>query len=492
MNNNRVGCCGGEIVGKRKCIELESMRAGNGDGRDELNLAEFPLCALAHRLPAERKTLRFEDRIWDKGRGEHVTRQLTVTGSDAFGLPTALDDEVLLGLIQLSRQHGFADRKVSFTRYQLIRLLGWRDDTKTYDRLEESLNRWTGVTLYYRNAWWDKRRGCWVDEKFHVIDNVWLCHRHDTRPDLGPGAPLSAFVWNDVLFRSFQGGNLKAIDFEFFKGLQSAIAKRLYRFLDKRFFHRRHWEFDLKELSWNHVGLSRGYDAASLKRKLRVGIVELERAGYLQPMPDHERFRKVCSGTWEVRFTQAESRTVAMSVTQADCAPSPSPLATALVERGVGAQAAEETVRKYPAEEIRTQVEALDWLVARKDSRVSRNPPGFLLSAIQGGYATPPGFIGSAEQERREQERRARLEITAKQQIRREERERRHEEMQQQAVDQFLERLPSDERLQLENEAVRSALTLQRSLIQKGGRLAVAARKLAIENYVLRVLGKIA
>jgi cell shape-determining protein MreC len=167
-------------------------------------------------------------------------------------------------------------------------------------------------------------------------------------------------------------------------------------------------------------------------------------------------------------------------------------LATALVERGVGAQAAEETVRKYPAEEIRTQVEALDWLVARKDSRVSRNPPGFLLSAIQGGYATPPGFIGSAEQERREQERRARLEITAKQQIRREERERRHEEMQQQAVDQFLERLPSDERLQLENEAVRSALTLQRSLIQKGGRLAVAARKLAIENYVLRVLGKIA
>ena len=473
-----------------KCIERESMRTGNGDGRDELNLAEFPLCALAHRLPAERKTLRFEDRIWDKGRGDYVTRQLTVTGSDAFGLPTALDDEVLLGLIQLSRQHGFADRKVSFTRYQLIRLLGWRDDTKTYDRLEESLNRWTGVTLYYRNAWWDKRRGCWVDEKFHVIDNVWLCHRHDVRPDVGPGAPLSAFIWNDVLFRSFQGGNLKAIDFEFFKGLRSAIAKRLYRFLDKRFFHRRHWEFDLKELSWNHVGLSRGYDAASLKRKLRAGIEELERAGYLQPMPDHDRFRKLCSGTWEVRFTQAEARAVAASVDKVE--PTPSPLVTALMDRGVGVKAAEETVRKYPAEEIRTQVEVLDWLVACRDSRVSRNPPGFLLSAIHGGYATPPGFVGSAEKSRKEQEHRARLELTAKQQSRREERERMQEEKQQQAVAQFLERLPSKERLQLEHEAVRSAPPLQRSLIEQGGSLGDAARKLAIDNHVVRLLGKIA
>ena len=66
------------------------------DARDEMNLAEFPLCALAHRLNPAVKTLRFEDRVWDKGRNEWIARQLTVTGSDAFGLPTALDDVVLL------------------------------------------------------------------------------------------------------------------------------------------------------------------------------------------------------------------------------------------------------------------------------------------------------------------------------------------------------------------------------------------------------------
>lgn len=221
----------------RKRIEEALMPQTTADAKDEMNLAEFPLCSLAHRLPPEVKTLRFEDRQWDSGRNAWITRQLTVTGSNAFGLPTELDDEVLLGLIQLSRQRGFLDRKVPFTRHELIRVLGWRDDSKSYRRLETSLNRWTGVTLYYNKAWWNRERKCWMDEKFHVLDNVWLCHRDEPPPDtgLGEARTVSAFVWNEVIFRSFQAGNLKSIDLRFFTSLRSAVAKRLYRFLDKRF-----------------------------------------------------------------------------------------------------------------------------------------------------------------------------------------------------------------------------------------------------------------
>src|SRR5438093_6922576 len=110
------------------------------EGKDELNLAEFPLCGIASRLHPSQKTLSFEDRVYDSGRGEMITRQLTITGSDEFGLPTALDDEVLLGLIQLSKLQDFADRMVHFTRYQLLRLLSWRDESKNYGRVEKSLN----------------------------------------------------------------------------------------------------------------------------------------------------------------------------------------------------------------------------------------------------------------------------------------------------------------------------------------------------------------
>jgi len=84
--------------------------------------------------------------------------------------------------------------------------------------------------------------------------------------------------------------------------LDSAISKRLYRFLDKRFFHGPRWEFNLKELAWEKVGLARSYDVGNLKRKLRPAIGELERLGFLAKMPDGERFRKVACGDWRAVF----------------------------------------------------------------------------------------------------------------------------------------------------------------------------------------------
>ena len=72
-----------------------------------MNLAEFPLTTLADRAPRGCKTLVFEDRIWDRGSRQERVRRLTISASDKYGLPTAMDDEVILGLVQLSKADGF-------------------------------------------------------------------------------------------------------------------------------------------------------------------------------------------------------------------------------------------------------------------------------------------------------------------------------------------------------------------------------------------------
>ncbi len=54
------------------------------DGRDELNLAEFPLAAIADRVPDNQKTLVFEDKIFDSGKSEMITRRLTISASDTY------------------------------------------------------------------------------------------------------------------------------------------------------------------------------------------------------------------------------------------------------------------------------------------------------------------------------------------------------------------------------------------------------------------------
>lgn len=480
-------------MGQVKCGQNEEPLAINlraRDAKDEMNLAEFPLSAIADRVDPDQKSLVFEDRVWDRNRGEMVTRQLLITASTEYGLPTALDDEVILGLIQLSRVQGFADRRVPFTRYQLIRLLGWRDESKSYERIEKSLNRWVGVTLYYQNAWWNRGDQCWVNEKFHLLDNVTL---HDRRSAPRPtgrqtGLPISSFTWNEVVFRSFSDGNLKSIDFEFFKKLEGAVTKRLYRFLDKRFFHRARWEFHLQELCWEHVGLARSYDIANLKRKLRPAIAELEQHGYIRTLIDNERFRKISSGDWRVVFERVGKSTTKSPTTDS----SHDPLVQALVDRGVSRAAALDTVSKFPSERIQHQLEVFDWLNHRKDLRTMRNPAGYLVSAIRSEYLPPREYQEHLEAVERQ---RKRQEIETKRRAK-EERERLREEARirarQEAVEGFWNGLSDEERTRLESECYEGASVFDARMLRKGGSLADATRTKLLEEFALRHLGDVA
>jgi hypothetical protein len=362
----------------------------NGMGRDEMNVAEFPLAMLADRVPHGCKTLVFEDRTWDRGRRQHVARRLTISASDKFGLPTALDDEVIVGLVQLSKADNFANRQVQFSRYQLVHLLGWREEGRSYTRLEESLKRWLGVTLYYENAWWDNCRKRWVDANFHLLDNVMLYHRskrgeRSARND--DGKPLSSFTWNDVIFRSFQAGYLRSIDLETYRSLKSAVAKRIYRFLDKHFYFGSKQRYNLVQFAREHVGLSRSYDAAQLKRRLNPAIKELVDTGYLKPLPAGERFAHVRRGEWEVLFIR-ETKPIREKTESHQ----PVGLEARLIERGVTASSAVRLVRDHPAELIQSKLQVFDQLASHRDARISKNPAGYLVQSIRKNYVPPAGF----------------------------------------------------------------------------------------------------
>ena len=56
----------------------------------------------------------------------------------------------------------------------------------------------------------------------------------------------SVIKWNDLIFRNFKEGNLKTLDFHFYRSLESGIAKRMFRFLDKRFHFRSRLSFVLE------------------------------------------------------------------------------------------------------------------------------------------------------------------------------------------------------------------------------------------------------
>lgn len=369
-------------------------------GRDELNLAEFPITLLADRVPSGCKTLVFEDSVHDLQTGEQVPRRVTVTGSDAFGLPTAIDDEVLVALLQITKlSNNFTEPRVRFTRYELLRLLGWSDDGRSYRRIEESLNRWMGVTLYYDRAWWNRDAQAWVSEKFHVLEHVSLLDRSTKRrlAARGKDQGFSSITWNQVVFQSFQADNLKRLDLDTYFALTGAVAKRMYRFLDKRFFQRRRWEFDLKEFAFEHIGLSRNYsDSGRIKAKLDPALDELTAIGILEPMPRDDRYVKLQRGVWKIILAQKASGKPGETAERTEsgtgsnsCA---SELEAELIARGVTTTTAVELVENYSSDQINKKIDVFDWMKEAKDRRLGRNPAGYLVQSIRDDYLPPPGY----------------------------------------------------------------------------------------------------
>ena len=372
--------------------------------KDELNLAEFPIAALTDRVPDGQNTLVFEDHLEQRD-GPPIVRRLSISGHGKLGLPAALDDQVIVGLIQLTkRQNNFTNARVYFSRYELIELLGWPQDGHSYRRIEEALNRWVGVVLSYENAWWDNDEKSWVDETFHIIDNVTLYDREKAMNKASSAKgkrpkPMSSFRWNEVMFRSFQSGNLKQLDLEFYLGLRLPTSKRLYRFLDKRFYHRERVDFDLRILACEHVGMSREYAPTELKRRLRPALDELEKNGFLEPLHDNERYVNVEKGRWRILFVRGPKRRAeedaAKETNTAEA------LHAELTSRGVHHLVASDLVSKHPSDRIRAKIEVFDWLVGHSDQHVQRNPAGYLVASIRDDYAIPDDYIPKLKKPRK-------------------------------------------------------------------------------------------
>ncbi len=354
-------------------------------GRDEMNLCEFPIASLADRVPEGCKTLVFEDR--------HGT--LTVIGSDAYGLPTAYDSDVIVGLIHLTKlRNDFTNPMVEFSRYELLKLLGWSDQTWNYQRLSESLHRWVTVSLKYDGCWWNNKRKRRTSASFHILEYVVLPDEED------PGA-TSAFAWNKIFFKSCRDGNLKRLDLDTYFALKSAVSKQLYRFLDKRFYIRRDWTFDLREMAHERVGMSRKYAPWKIKQKLQPVLDELEGVGLLEPMADTDRYSKTGRGQWNIRLVHKLPAPAKPEVQPPEIEPEPTGLERALRDRGVSRTVAAELMQSYPEDRIRRQIERLDWLRETKPKRV-KDLGAYLVEAIREDYAPPAGFASPADRDQRE------------------------------------------------------------------------------------------
>jgi len=490
---------------KRESEQLHEIQTSIVNGKDELNFAEFPLGVLSTRIPEGQKSLSFKRNVIDQETGKPIVRELRITAPPDTTLPTATDDEVTLALIQLSKQQNFATRKVYFTRYHLLRILKWKRNGQNYRRLSESLDRLCRVDYRYFNAWFDKTDNRWKNAVFSILDAVVIDPKENekSKPKFDVNQRTfefasSWFSWSEMVHESFQAGFMKSLNYDFATNLKSKVTLRLFRFLDKRFWHNSRLEFGLRQLGYEHIGISRNSLIKHVKLEVKKAIRELEEKGYITMMPENERFVKLRVGEWRVVFEKAElsqpsNRKSKNSSSQKQALPTKkkviqSRIYVELTKRGISDKQAKKIEKEYNAEFLHEKINQFDFVV-KSDTEI-KNPQGYLYSSITDtSWNNPPkGYKTPAEQEKEEQrkEQRKRERDSLKEASKK---QKDSDEAKEEArVNAFWQSLNGKEKEQALEEALRKANSNQEKWLKAGGIVGESAKINLMDEYALSQL----
>jgi hypothetical protein len=402
-------------------------------GRDEMNLAEFPFALLSDRAPEGLNTIQFEDTVEGKD-GLLIKRTWTVTGGEKFGLPLAADEEVYVVLMEVTKEHGFDQRTIPITRYDLIKRLGWPNKGESYRRLREALDRLLGVTITARRAFWDKAKQRYVDVGFHIIDDYALYDEAPGRKrrDEQDPLPLSFISWSQVIFRSFQAGNIKQLDTAFYFSLRSSLSRRLYRYLDKkRYDGKGQYRIGLRKLAFEKLGMSRNYYPSQIKQELQRAHRELIQNGFLQGV----EYEPASNGGEELVVYHFTRRKFQMAPAPQE--PLLQELCDQLVEQGVTPGVAHQLVRDF-GDEVRIQLQYLPY-------RGAQDPAAVLVEAIKGRWEPPASYLKARAEEQRRQQEQQRQTLLARQKAE----EKARKELLRATTQALMAKLPDDDRSRL-------------------------------------------
>src|SRR5262245_22647316 len=307
---------------------MANLKRTYQDGRDEMNLADFPISILQRQQPSDGAGRKLDSIVYESSRldpktRQRVTQRVTLTTQAQDGLPTPADEHVILALLWVAKHStNFVDPVVHYCPSQLFDIMHWAPNGRSYERLRGVLRRLKSLNIRYENAWWDAAGRSYEEELATGVISSYKIARQVSGPKKAGATPLSWVSWTPQFHESLKNGNIKRLNLELFFSLRTPTAQRMYRFLDMRFYNHPRLSLDLIEFACDHVGLTESDNVAILKRRQLPAILELEDVGFLAKAPLSERFQKVQAGVWRVHFQAAQA---APEKTEADASLPPSP-----------------------------------------------------------------------------------------------------------------------------------------------------------------------
>ena len=247
------------------------------NGKDEMNLSEFPFAVLHPN--DKRKEIVFEQWTTEKGKQQYM--KWSASTNTLSQLPSEFGVRVFIALLTLAAEQGWQER-VYFTIYRILQMLATPTTKHYYERTKEELVNLEGVNLSSENAFWDtatkKRMSI---RSFHLLDRLELLYGMDEEEGKHLEVDgVSFVVLGQYIRESAKKGNLKLLNLRMYNQLRRPLSRQLYRFLDKQMRYRDRLEIDVFDLG-NRLGMARRKYPSKVIEKLSPAFDELIDNGFL-------------------------------------------------------------------------------------------------------------------------------------------------------------------------------------------------------------------
>ncbi len=305
-------------------------------------------------------------------------------------------------------------------------------------------------------------------------------------PD-GRSADAVYLILNDIFMQVINGARTRPLDYDYLKELPPG-PQRFYELLSYQIFAALKHSRPRAKLVYSeyctYAPQARYFDFDHVKKQMYKIHFSHKKSGYITNIEFEATTDRGDRPDWLMLYTpgpkaRAEYRTftrkggVVLDIDpvpaaaakpeppRADVPPplepqprKPSELETALAARGVTPSTAAELTEAFPAEHVQARLEAFDWLVEKKDKRISQSPGGYLADSIRKGYSTPKGFEPKADRTKRLEAEQAKQRLAAETKRRAEAAERAREEAEQARIDGYWNSLTPEGQEALQAEAL--------------------------------------
>lgn len=319
--------------------------------------------------------------------GQRLEQTVKVVAGREYGMPGPVDRDVHVGIMKLVHRAGGLppDGVVSFSLYELLKVLGKNRGGNNYEKVRESLDRVADCVIHAKNAFYDNESEQFQTHRF----TPWSVHFASTRRGQGRSAERHVLKFHEILVRSYNSGYLKTLDTDFFFSLKSPMAKSLYQLVDAKRRGKLSWTVGVQHLR-QLIPMPESYRYDSkIREKIEPGLKELKRRGFLERAEYEERGEgqvicfRISRGFVEARDRPQVSLSSRERVT-----------ADALIRHGIAAPKAEAVVSENGAGHCQRYLNALPYQTGLN------NPAGWLIKYIENAWpVTVPGQASTEELE---------------------------------------------------------------------------------------------